>query len=59
MFNLGEMNFGRYNIYRHLNNGVIKTDYILFIAAELNYKIRNYVAKKIDDKRMRRKAMKL
>lgn len=24
MFNLGEMNFGRYNIYRHLNNGVIK-----------------------------------
>ena len=33
--------------------------YILFIAAELNYKIRNYVAKKIDDKRMRRKAMKL
>ena len=32
--------------------------YILFIAAELNYKIRNNVAKKIDDKRMRRKAMK-
>lgn len=26
MFNLGEMNFGRYNIYRHLNNGVIKTN---------------------------------
>ena len=33
--------------------------YILFVAAELNYKLRNYVAKKIDDKRMRRKAMKL
>lgn len=33
--------------------------YILFIAAELNYKIRNYVRKKMDDRRMRIKAMKL
>ena len=33
--------------------------YILFIGAELNYRIRNYVAKKLDDKRMRKKATKI